>query len=230
VDLHPSKGIQRAVQSEPVAFHVEISSGFRQRARAFNLDEARMRGDILDPWLRGRRIVLGDKDWEPRDCKLIILEGPELSDTDLSMGRGWSNAEKGSENVTRRLIDTAGPGAGPVVAVLADVSTAEAEVAEMLQRLELETVPWSDLRARILGSTGSGDGPRYAAVLAIQSAEPPASWLFDAGLARGALGPRAVVAQLGSSGIPAQLTGVDVVRLVPGDESSIRALGDRLAG
>jgi hypothetical protein len=60
--------------------------------------------------------------------------------------------------------------------------------------------------------------------------EPTASWLFDAGLARGALGQRAVVAQLGDAAIPAQLAGVDVVRLVPGDEGSLRALRDRLSG
>ena len=89
-----------------MAFHVEISRGFRQRARAFNLDEAKLRRTILDPWVQGRPISLGDKDWEPRDCKLIVLEGPKLPDTDLSMGRGWSNAEKTGENVTRRLIES----------------------------------------------------------------------------------------------------------------------------
>jgi hypothetical protein len=67
-------------------------------------------------------------------------------------------------------------------------------------------------------------------VLAIESSGPSASWLFDAGLARGALGVRAVVVQLGDAAIPAQLTGVDVMRLEPGDEVSVRALGDRLTG
>ena len=97
-----------------MAFHVEISSGFRQRARAFNLDESSMRRDVLDPWIRGRRITLGDKDFEPRDSRLVILEGPALADTDLSLGRGWSNAEKVSENVTRRLVEAAtAPAGGP---------------------------------------------------------------------------------------------------------------------
>ncbi len=82
-----------------------------------------MRSDVLDPWMRGRRITLGDKDWEPKDSRLMILEGPELADTDLSLGRGWSSAEKGSENVTRRLVEAAtAPAGGPIVAVLAEGS------------------------------------------------------------------------------------------------------------
>src|SRR4051794_23361441 len=124
-----------------MAFHVEISSGFRQRARAFNLDEEKLRSGILDPWMRGRPIYLGDKEWEPRDCKLVILEGPELPDTDLSMGRGWSNAEKTAENVTRRLIDAAAGPSRPVVAILAEGETTGAEIAGMISQLELETAP-----------------------------------------------------------------------------------------
>jgi hypothetical protein len=212
-----------------VAFHVEISSGFRQRARTFNLDEAELRSTILDPWMRGRVIALGDKEWEPRDCKLIILEGPELADTDLSMGRGWSNAERTAENVTRRLVDAAAAPARPVVAILAEGDAEEGEIAHMLERLELESASWTELRARILGPPAPASGPGYAAVLVIESAEPSPSWLFDAGLARGALGARAVVAQLGSAAIPAQLAGVEVMRLEPDDEGSLRALGDRLA-
>jgi hypothetical protein len=211
-----------------MAFHVEISSGFRQRARAFNLDEAKLRSEILDPWTRGRRIALGDKDWEPKDCKLIILEGPELADTDLSMGRGWSHAERASENVTRRLVDAAAsPAVGPVVAVLTDGS-AEPEVQRMLERLELITVPWAELRARILGAPATAGGPGYAAVLVVEGTAPSPAWLFDAGLARGALGARAVVVHVGDSAIPAQLAGVDVIRIEPGEEASIRALGARL--
>jgi hypothetical protein len=210
-------------------FHVEISSGFRQRARAFNLDEAKLRSTILDPWMRDRPIALGDKEWRPRDCKLIILEGPELADTDLTMGRGWSNAEKTAENVTRRLVDAAAAPSKPIVAIVADGEGALIEIGLMLEHLGLEMAPWAELRARILNPPAQASGPGYAAVLATDSAEPTASWLFDAGLARGALGPRAVFAQIGSSAIPAQLVGVDVIRLMPDDEASLRALGDRLA-
>jgi hypothetical protein len=213
-----------------VAFHVEISSGLRHRARAFNLDERKLRGTILAPWMQGRRISLGDKDFEPRDSKLIVLEGPELADTDLSMGRGWSSAEKTADNVTRRLIDAASAPSKPLVAILMEGEAAREEVAGMLDTLGLQVAPWSELRARIVGPPAQPSGPGYAAVLVTESSEPTASWLFDAGLARGALGPRAVVAQLGDGAIPAPLAGIDVIRLVPGDEASLQALRDRLTG
>ncbi|MGA9371065.1 MAG: hypothetical protein WBV53_04390 [Solirubrobacterales bacterium] len=212
-----------------MAFHVEISLGFR-RARAFNLDEARMRAAILDPWIGGRIIRLGDRDWEPKDCTLVILEGPELADSDLSMGRGWSNAERSAENVTRRLVDAAASPVGPVVAVVADRPETEAEIRRLLERLELETAAWAELRSRILSPPATASGARYAAVLASDSAEPTGAWLFDVGLARGALGPRAVLAQLGDASIPPQLADLDPIRLVADDEDSLRALQDRLSG
>jgi hypothetical protein len=99
----------------------------------------------------------------------------------------------------------------------------------MLQRLEIEIAPWDELRSRILGAPSPSGGPGFAAVLALGGAPSP-TWLFDAGLARGALGGRALVVQLGDAAIPAELAGVDVMRLDPGEGSSIRALGDRLSG
>jgi hypothetical protein len=203
-------------------FHVEISRGFRH-ARAFNLDEETLRRTILDPWMRGRVIMLGDKDWEPRDCKLIILEGPELGDTDLSMGRGWSNAERSAENVTRKLVDDAA-NPRPAVAVLAESPSSESAVGEMLG--ELDRLPWSELRARIL--SGEGAVGAYAAVVVIDGGAPSAPWLFDAGLARGALGPGAVLVQLGDGRVPAQLSGLEVLHLEPGDPGSPGSLSDRL--
>jgi hypothetical protein len=213
-----------------MAFHVEISSGLRHRARAFNLDEERLRDSVVDPWMQGRRISLGDKDFEPRDSKLIVLEGPELADTDLSMGRGWSSAEKTAENVTRRLIEAAAVPSKPIVAILAEGEDALLDVGRMVERLELETVSWPELRARILNPPAERSGRGYAAVLVTDSPDPSAAWMFDAGLARGALGPRAVVAQVGGVAIPEGLAGVDVVRLDPDDEASLNALGTRLAG
>jgi hypothetical protein len=210
-------------------FHVEISRGYR-RARAFNLDEAKLRADILDPWMRGRVVMLGDRDWEPRDCKLVVLQGPELSDTDLAMGRGWSNAQRTADNVTRRLVDAeAAPSGGPLVVVLAESEGAGAEVARAVERLGLETAPWSELRGRILNPPRDRRGGGFAAALAFDSSSPSPEWLFDAGLARGAIGARAVFVQVGDAGIPSQLAGIEVMRLDPENEASVQALEARLA-
>jgi hypothetical protein len=143
------------------------------------------------------------------------------------MGRGWSNAEKTGENVTRRLIDEVSTPSQPIVAILAEGEDALLDIGRMLERLELEIAPWAELRARILTPPAQTSGSGYAAVLSTDSAEPTASWLFDAGLARGALGPRAVFAQLATQQ-SRSAAGVDVVRLVPDDEASVRALADRL--
>jgi hypothetical protein len=40
---------------------VEISRGYRH-ARVFNMNEEDVRAKVLDPWVRGRVIVLGDKE------------------------------------------------------------------------------------------------------------------------------------------------------------------------
>ena len=212
-------------------FHVEIKSGL-QHARAFNLEEGNVRRTIVDPWLDGRVIELGGREWEPKECTLRILEGPELSGPDLALGRGWDNAERRSENVTRQLVTREASSTGPAVVVLAESAEAEAQVQQMLATLQLERALWAELRARILspGAPQDGNPKRYAAVLVVESAEPTASWMFDAGLARGALGHRAVLVQLGGGAIPSQLAGVDVMRLVPDDETSLRALRERLAG
>ena len=58
-------------------FHVEISSA-PNHARVFNMDVAELRRTILEPWLAGRTFELGEQEWEPRESKLTILEGPAL--------------------------------------------------------------------------------------------------------------------------------------------------------
>lgn len=211
-------------------FHVEIRQGF-QHARVFNLDEGRLRREVVDHWLSGRAIRLGDRDWQPRDCELRILDGPELQQADLAMGRGWSNAEKASEDVTRALVSAAATEAAvPIVSVLADGEPGEEELRGVLGRLELQSVPWGELRGRILASGLTGEESGYAAILVAGSTDPSPAWLFDAGLARGALGRRAILVQLGDAGIPAQLAGIEAMRLVPGDEGSLRALWEKLTG
>jgi hypothetical protein len=213
-------------------FHVEIKRGFRH-ARAFNLGQERLRRTVLDPWVGGRPIELGDREWLPKDCTLRILEGPELEGPELAMGRAWDSAERTAENVTRRLVDEVASRGAPLVATLGASAATEAEAKEMLASLGAEEVSWADLRARILapdgGRPGAGGPPaRYAALLVVGDGPPDSDWLFDAGLARGALGDGAVLVQLDQGSIPESLAGIDVLRLRPGDEASLEALGERL--
>src|SRR5437588_2012923 len=85
-------------------FHVELRQGLR-RASAFNLDPEKLRQVVLDPWRRGRPVELGEREWDPRESTIQILEGPPLAAPDLGMGRGWHNAERSAKDVTARLLE-----------------------------------------------------------------------------------------------------------------------------
>ena len=89
-----------------MAYHVEIRRSLR-RAWAFNLDDERVRRGVIEPWLAGRTLRLGDRDWLPRDSALRIVEGPDLPPQRLAFGQGWNAAERSGADVTRRLLGEA---------------------------------------------------------------------------------------------------------------------------
>jgi hypothetical protein len=142
-------------------FHVEVSAGIH-RARTFNLSAEEVDG-IAQTWLAGRPIELGDRKWDRDEADLRVLEGPELSNPELSFGQGWSNAERGSEDVTRRLLDEAAESrpSGPA-ALLVETDSAVQTVAEMVAGREARSVPLEELSERI-----DGRDPRVAAVIVV---------------------------------------------------------------
>lgn len=191
-----------------MAFHVEIRSGHRW-AREFNLDEATLRESVLEPWVRNRPVLLGDREWEPSESALRVLDGPELSPSDLAFGRGWGAAERSGRDVARELIAGAGRGASRI-AVLAETDGAGASIEDALNDIGLEGVAWSPRLLR-----DPEDAPPVAVLLAVESAEPERGWLYEAGFAVGAVGGRAVVVQLGSTG-PPELAALESIE--PGDD------------
>jgi hypothetical protein len=189
-------------------FHVEIRSGHRW-AREFNLDEATLRESVLDPWVRNRPVLLGDREWEPSESALRVLDGPELSPPDLAFGRGWGAAERTGRDVARELIGGAGRSASRV-AVLGETDDARGAIADALRDLGLESVAWSPALMTEPGKAGL-----VAVVLAVGSAEPARAWMYEAGSAVGALGGRAVVVQFAGTR-PAELDALE--SLEPGDD------------
>jgi hypothetical protein len=143
-----------------VAFHVEISAGMH-RARVFNLDRADLTAKVIEPWLDGRRIEMGDREWEPRESSLKVLEGAAMESPDLAFGQGWANAERSSENVTRRLLEEAPPPSVPDAFVVA-AELPEATVAEMLRGQQARPVSWDEARRRL-----DGRDPEIAAVVLV---------------------------------------------------------------
>jgi hypothetical protein len=147
-----------------MAFHVEVRTGLRH-ARAFNLSAEEVRHGVLDPWLSRRQIVLGDRKWDPEESELRVLEGPELSNPELSFGQGWANAERASEDVTQRVLGAAkeahGTGPGPA-ALLIETDSAVKTVAELASAHGARPVELRELSERI-----DSRDPEVAAVIVV---------------------------------------------------------------
>jgi hypothetical protein len=146
-----------------VPFHVEIANGLNH-ARTFNLSLEELRRTVLEPWLTGRVVSLGEHTWDPRESSLRILEGPHMGTPDLSFGQGWSNAERASEDVTRRVLETTeAPKLADAFVVEAEIP--EATVAEMLNGQQAQPVALGEAEKRI-----NGRDPEIAAVILVTKA------------------------------------------------------------
>src|SRR6476659_4028329 len=152
-------------------FHVEVNASSSLRhARVFNLTAEELRA-IVEPWLTGRAVELGDREWDPRKGTLRILEGPRLDTPDLSFGQGWSNAERSASDVTRQVLDAA---ADVVRASEPDAFVIEADsAADALENLSAgpaaQAVAWPEARVRI-----AGRDPAVAAVILVLRPPEPA--------------------------------------------------------
>jgi hypothetical protein len=146
-----------------VPFHVEIAGGINH-ARAFNLSVEELRRTVLEPWLTGRFVDLGEREWDPRESSLRILEGPHLDAPELSFGQGWSNAERASDDVTHRVLEKAEPPKLPD-AFIVEAEVPEATVAEMLSGQQAQPVPLSDAERKL-----DGRDPDVAAVILVTKA------------------------------------------------------------
>jgi hypothetical protein len=197
------------------------------------LSEEKLRRTVIEPWRQGLPVELGDQQWDPGDSALRILEGPELSQPELSLGRGWDNAERSAQDVTTRVLREVAAEA-VVVAVLAETRPGLETANRLLTQIGVRTADWAAVRARILAAaTVVPRIPRQSAqvvvaLLLVEGSAPTGAWLFEAGLALGALGGRAIVAQRGDAPPPAELRDLGVIRLDPDEPASLHALAERL--
>ncbi len=83
-------------------FHIELRQ-FPHNACRFNLTDAELR-EVVEPWARDEWIEEGERKWSPHQARLTVLEGPRVEVEDLTMGRGWRNAQHKSTDVTERVI------------------------------------------------------------------------------------------------------------------------------
>lgn len=147
-------------------FHIEVRTSLRH-ARSFNLTAEELQRTVLTPWLSGQPIKLGDRKWKRDDATLRILEGPELSNPELSFGQGWSNAERGGEDVTKTALSEAGEGAragrGPATIVIESDSPVQT-LTDLVSGQSTRSVPIEEARERIDG----GDPTVAAVILVVQ--------------------------------------------------------------
>jgi hypothetical protein len=125
-----------------MCFHVEVSAGI-QHARVFNLDRKDLLAKVIGPWLENRPIEMGDREWLPRDSRLRVLEGPHMEPPDLSFGQGWANAERASEDVTRRVLEEA-PAPRVPDAFVIETDSPEGLTASVVADGEGRPLPWSE--------------------------------------------------------------------------------------
>jgi hypothetical protein len=147
-----------------MAFHIEVATG-RRHARSFNLTEEELRRTVLEPWLAGRAVLLGDRRWTRDDTTLKVLEGPELSNQDLAFSQGWANAERSAADVTATVLGTAveaqRANRGPATIVL-HTDSAVRTLADIVSGHDTESAPVEEVRERI-----DGRDPTVAAVILV---------------------------------------------------------------
>lgn len=148
-------------------FHVELTSP-KNRARVFNLSREELLSTVIEPWLADRPFELAEYEWVPSESSLKVLEGKRLDNPDLALGQGWSNAERGAENVTKRVLAEA-PAPKLPDAFLVESELPEATVAELLAGQEVQPIAWAEADARL-----SGRDPEVAAVILVVKRPGPA--------------------------------------------------------
>jgi hypothetical protein len=86
-------------------FHLELRQ-FPHTVTRFNLDDREL-WVIVEPWVREQVFELGERRWSPHQAQITILEGPQLSVEELSLGRGWRAAQSGGQDITEAALGRA---------------------------------------------------------------------------------------------------------------------------
>ncbi len=130
-------------------FHAEMRSGTHV-VREFNLDDRALWVRYLAPLLDGREFVREGHEWTPNKTRLMILEGPELRLDQISMGRGWPNAQRSGKDVTGLVLARARELHGRA-------SDAESHTPPLAPEPEPPSVAGARiLRERLIGRLGAG--------------------------------------------------------------------------
>jgi hypothetical protein len=148
-------------------FHVEVSSG-HQHARVFNIDEAELSKTVLEPWVVGLPFELGESEWDPRESRLTVLEGPRMDGPHLAFGQGWSNARRSAEDVTRPMLEAAEASAPVRAAGVIAADSLDTALKALRGGRAPQPIHWSAALERINGR----DPEVTAVILVVKRPEP----------------------------------------------------------
>lgn len=129
-------------------FHVEIGSPLKS-ARAMNVEEDDLRKAVLEPWVMGLPLKLGEETWEPRDSRLTILRGPELPAGVSDDDEGWTVAQRIAEDVTRAMLEAAEASVPAQTAVLVEADSLDIALRDLGNGRLGRQVPWATALERI---------------------------------------------------------------------------------
>jgi hypothetical protein len=85
-------------------FHIELRQAPHHLHR-FNLEKRHLQAMVLEPWIRGAPIEMGERIWDPSKASILVLEGPQIAVGRLTMGRGWAIAHREGTDVTKQAIE-----------------------------------------------------------------------------------------------------------------------------
>lgn len=84
--------------------HIQLEH-FPEKVWRFNLTEQQLYAIVLVPWARGQTVELGEHLWRPGETKITVIEGPHLPVGRLTLGRGWSTANREGKDVTAAVLE-----------------------------------------------------------------------------------------------------------------------------
>ncbi|HEV7615775.1 MAG TPA: hypothetical protein VGO36_06055 [Solirubrobacterales bacterium] len=121
-------------------FHIEINSAVNH-ARVLNVDREALVRTVLEPWVAGLPFELDESEWEPRESRLTILEGPSVQAGEGEPG--WEAMLRAAEDVTRALLEEAEASAPEQTAAVVEADSVEAALEALRRGQSLRQLPWS---------------------------------------------------------------------------------------
>ncbi len=111
-----------------------------------NVDAEVLSGTVLGPWVAGLPFEFGAVEWEPRESRLTILEGPAM---ETGNDGDWESAVRSAEDVTRQLLEAAEASAPGQTAAVVEADSIEMALKELRGGRHLREMSWAKAAERI---------------------------------------------------------------------------------